>query len=202
MKSNMKKVMAIYVFMMLFLTSVCSVNEKAYAAASTATTVLNGSISPTVLDVSVPATMVFTVNPNDKDNTYVSSKAKIINNTNAPIKVSINSGVDNFKQSSGSTWHPEDYLPSDLNWDSLGKEKSESSLALGVKMSDESQWRKVSMKNTLWVKEHDTEISAVVFGELNALSSADISLDVYHGNAFSEQKSCSYDVVWSFTLAD
>lgn len=194
----MKKLISVFFLIAL----VIRISDSEASAATTASTVVNGNVAASVLSVSVPSSLAFTVDPNDLDTTYVSSEANIINNTNAPIEVWVAAGNSNFKQSTSSSWKPVDYLPGELDWSNLGKTQSESSLALGIKINDPTEWRKVILTDTLWVKEQNNIGAAVIFGELNALSSAKVSLEVHHGNAFSEVKSCQYDVVWSFALAN
>jgi hypothetical protein len=193
-----RKLVSIFVLAVL----IFQISDLKQAYAASATTAVNGSIAATVLNVSVPSALAFSVDPNAVINSYVSSEASIINNTNAPIQVWVGVGSTNFKQSPLSLWKPVDYLPEELDWQNLGKAASENSLALGVKISNPVEWRTVFLTDTLWAKEQNNMSSAVAFGELNALSSAKVSLEVYHGNAFSEVKSCQYDIVWSFALAN
>lgn len=183
---------------------VVSASSKGLVLASDGTTVntsVNGNIVATVINVSVPTSLAFSIDPNKEDATVISD-ANIVNSTFAPIKVSIGFGSSNFKQSENSEWKPVDFLPSDLDWDNLGKKDTETSLALGVKLKNSSEWREAKFTDTLWVKAHSTSTQDVVFGEIDANSSVSMTLDVYHGNAFSEAKNCSYNIVWSFSLAD
>lgn len=194
----MKKLLSLF-FASILITSFAT---PITVNATSVNTTVNGSILATVLNVSVPSSLAFSIDPNNAENTAIISDATIINNTNAPINVFVGAGSINFQQSETSEWKPIDYLPSEKDWSNLGKISSENSLALGVKLKNKSEWRSVQRTNTLWVKEHSSSVDNVVFGELNSLSSAVMTLDVFHGNAFSEPKTCSYSIVWSFSLAD
>lgn len=173
----------------------------AYAADTTATTTVNGSISASIISVSVPASLAFTIDPNSSNGDQA-SKAVIQSNTNAPIKISINGGGNSFKQAESSSWKPVDYLPEELEWEKLGRSDSESSLALGLLACNETQWRVLMLTDTLWVKELANMVGNAVIGELDPHTSAEITFQTYHGNAFSEAKACTYNVVWSFSLAE
>lgn len=170
-------------------------------ASYTAQTVVNGSIAATILNVSVPTSVAFSVDPNSKTASYVAGNSVIQNNTNAPIKVLINPGM-NFRQDITSSWKPTDRMPADKNWAELGKTESENNLAIGVRVADASRWRKVTRSSTLWVLEQNNLTSVVEFGEIDSKSSAAFTLEVLHGYAFSEPKTCTYNIVWAFTLAD
>jgi hypothetical protein len=195
-----RKLVSILVLAVLILQVADHSHKQAFA--TSATTSVNGSVAASVLNVSVPSALAFSIDPNAVENSYISSEVSIINDTNAPIQVWVGVGSTNFKQSPLSLWKPVDYLPEELDWSNLGKTASENSLALGIKISNPVEWRTVFLADTLWVKEQNSLSSAVIFGELNALSAAKVSLEVYHGNAFSEIKSCQYDIVWSFALAN
>lgn len=168
---------------------------------TTATTTVNGSITASIINVSVPASLAFTIDPNNPNGDQA-SRAAIQSNTNAPIEISINGGGNSFKQSADSSWKPIDYLPNELNWAKLGRKDSESSLALGLLVCDTSQWRELDLTGVLWVKELANMSGKAVIGELDPNSSADITFEILHGNAFSEAKYCSYSIVWSFSLAE
>lgn len=173
----------------------------AYAAGTTASTTVNGSISASIISVSVPASLAFTIDPNNPSGDQA-SKAVIQSNTNAPIEISINGGGSSFKQSASSSWKPVDYLPDELNWEKLGRTDSESSLALGVLVCNPTQWRVLQLTDVLWVKELANMTGNAVIGQLDPNTSSEITFQTYHGNAFSEAKDCAYNIVWSFSLAE
>jgi len=162
---------------------------------------VNGSISASIISVSVPASLAFTIDPNNPSGDQA-SKAVIQSNTNAPIEISINGGGSSFKQSANSSWKPVDYLPDELNWEKLGRTDSESSLALGLLVCNPTQWRTLSLTDVLWVKKLANMTGSAVIGQLDPKSSAEITFQTYHGNAFSEAKVCAYNIIWLFSLAE
>lgn len=196
-----RKSISLFLFTMIIMNSLGGSALYAKAASTTASTTVNGSISASLINVSVPTSLAFTVDPNNESATY-SSEAIIKNNTNAPITISLSGGGESFKQATSSAWKPSDYLPGDRNWDQLGKADSEGSLALGLIAKDALQWRVLSRTTTLWVKELRNTSGAVVLGDLNPHTSANITFQILHGNAFSEAKSCVYNIVWSFSLTE
>lgn len=196
-----KKNLGVLLAAMFVMNMIFGCTGIAYAAGTTASTTVNGSISASIISVSVPASLAFTIDPNNPSGDQA-SKAVIQSNTNAPIEISINGGGDSFKQSANSSWKPTDYLPDELNWEKLGRTDSESSLALGLLVCNPTQWRILSLTDVLWVKELANMTGSAVIGQLDPNTSAEITFQTYHGNAFSETKVCAYNIVWSFSLAE
>ena len=188
------------IFTVLTLVISCLLSNT--AAASTSVTTVNGCISPTFINVSAPAKVIFSIDPNaEKSNRFISSMIVIENHSNAPVKVKIENGEQNFKQTDNSRWKPIDVLPVEYRWDLLGTNESESYLALGMKAVLGS-WRKLIREEPLYVKEQNKSIDSIVFGELNGNSSVQMVLVSNYGLSFSEKKECDYKIVWSFSLAD
>lgn len=169
------------IFTVLTLVMSCFLSNT--AAASTSVTTVNGCISPTFINVSAPAKVIFSIDPN------------------APVKVKIENGAQNFTQTENSRWKPVDVLPNEYRWDLLGTKETESYLALGMK-AVQGSWRKLNREEPLYVKEQNKSIESIVFGELNGNSSAQLVLISNYGLSFSEKKECDYKIVWSFSLAD
>ena len=188
------------IFMVLTLVISCFLSNT--AAASTSVTTVNGCISPTFINVSAPAKVVFSIDPNaEKSNQFISPIIVIQNHSNAPVKVKIENGAQNFTQTDNSRWKPMDVLPNEYLWDLLGTKESESYLALGMK-AVQGSWRKLTREEPLYVKEQNKSIDSIVFGELNGNSSVQMVLVSNYGLSFSEKKECDYKIVWSFSLAD
>jgi len=172
------------------------------AYASTSVTTINGCINPTFINVSAPAKVIFSIDSNaTKGDQFISPLIVIENHSNAPVKLKIEKGFDNFTQSNGSKWKPLDVLSKEYRWDVLGTKESESYLALGMKAVP-GNWQKLIREETLYVKEQNDRTESIVFGELNGNSSAQMVLVCNYGLSFSEKKECDYKIVWSFSLAD
>jgi len=189
------------IFMVLMLVISCVLSNT--AAASTSVTTVNGCISPTFINVSAPAKVIFSIDPNaEKSNQFVSPMIVIENHSNAPVKVKIENGAQNFTQTENSRWRPVDVLPNEYRWDLLGTKESESYLALGMKVVQGNTWRKLNREEPLYVKEQNKSMESMVLGELNGNSSVQMVLVSNYGFSFSEKKECDYKIVWSFSLAD
>ena len=190
-----KKIFAVITFIIS-----CLLSNTAYA--STSVTTINGCINPTFINVSAPAKVIFSIDPNAvKGDQFVSPLIVIENHSNAPVKVKIEKGSENFTQSGGSKWKPINVLPNEYRWELLGTKESESYLALGMKAVP-GNWRKLISEGALYVKEQNDCTESIVFGELNGNSSAQMVLVCNYGLSFSEKKECDYKIVWSFSLAD
>ncbi len=188
------------IYIILTLVIHCFMSNTVFASA--ATTTVNGYISASCINVSAPAKVIFSIDPNaEKSNQFISPIIVIENHSNAPVKVKIESGVQNFKQTDNSSWKPTDVLPNEYRWELLGTKDSERYLALGMKVVHGS-WRKLIREEPLYVKEQNGSMDSVLFGELNGNSSAQMVLVCNYGFSFSEKKECDYKIVWSFSLAD
>ncbi len=193
----MLKRKSIILFIVIFS---CFFSSTAMAAVSVTT--INGSVSPTYINVSAPAKIIFSINPNaEKTDQFISPQIVIENHSNAPVKVKLETGAQNFAQSVESKWKPTDVLPKEYQWDMLGTEDSEGYLALGLKTVFGS-WLKLIREDPLYVKEQNKSAGSIEFGELNGNSSAQLVLVCDYGLSFSEKKECDYKIVWSFSLAD
>jgi hypothetical protein len=171
-------------------------------AESISETTVTGHIAPSIIKVSAPAKIVFSIDSNaEKENQFISSDIIIENRSNAPVKVKINKGTENFIQTEDSLWKPVDVLPVEYHWDTLGTMESESYLALGVKAVG-AGWRSLTRKSVLYVKEHNESIESIEFGEMNSNSTIQMMLVCSHGLSFSSEKECTYNIIWSFSLGD
>ena len=165
-------------------------------------TTVTGQVKPTLINVSAPAKVLFSIDPNaEKNEQFTSSFITIENYSNAPVKVNIKRNAENFMQSKGSTWMPEDVMPQDYDWDGMGTKESEKYLSLGVKAIDNG-WRRLIRKNVLFVKEQNDSTKSIEFGEINSHASVQLTLVCYYGLSFSDKKECTYNIIWSFSLGE
>lgn len=187
-------------FIVVMLVMSCFMSTTAYA--STSETTVNGYISPTVINVSAPAKVVFSIDPNvEKSKQFISPLIVIENHSNAPVKVKIEKGVNNFTQTANSSWKPMDVLPGEYRWDLLGTRESESYLALGIEAVQEG-WRRLDREEPMYVREQNVSLDSIVFGELGGNSTVQMELVCHYGLSFREKKQCDYKIIWSFSLAD
>ena len=203
---NLKKLLIIMICMSFMISKQVYANETITSGRSgittATTTTINGKVAATIINVSVPTIMTFSIDPNNKETSCLSSVSSIKNLTKAPIEVSIDIGETNFKQEVGSLWKPVDVLPDEKDWEKLGVKESENNIALGVKINNKEEWRSVKFEDALWVKSQKNTSNKTIFGDINPTSEANVTLEVYHGFSFSEEKECSYNIIWSFALTE
>ena len=187
-------------FIVVMLVMSCFMSTTAYA--STSETTVNGYISPTVINVSAPAKVVFSIDPNvEKSKQFISPMIVIENHSNAPVKVKFEKGANNFTQTANSSWKPMDVLPNEYRWELLGTRESESYLALGIK-AVQGSWRRLDHEEPMYVREQNVSLDSIVYGELGGNSSVQMELVCHYGLSFCEKKQCDYKIIWSFSLAD
>lgn len=187
-------------FIVVMLVLSCFMSTTAYAG--TSETTVNGYISPTVINVSAPTKVVFSIDPNaEKSKQFISPLIVIENHSNAPVKVKIEKGANNFTQTANGSWRPMDVLSGEYRWDLLGTRESESYLALGIK-AVQGNWRRLDREEPIYVREQNVSLDSIAFGELSGNSSVQMELVCHYGLSFREKKQCDYKIIWSFSLAD
>ena len=157
-----------------------------------------GVVEPTLINISAPARVVFSINPNLRVERFKSSDIKIVNNTSSPVIVKLAKKKGNFSVIPESNWKPISTLPSEFNWNKLGTKKSESYIALGFNL--DTNWAKIYQTKTFYAAEYKNE--EVILGELEGYSISNIKLTSHHGLAFREKKECAYRIIWSFALPE
>lgn len=191
-----------YLTVFLIAFNISGMNESVVFA-STAETAVVGSVTPTLIKVSAPARIAFSIDPNivDPDKRFNSSKIKLINESNAAVKIKIKAGSENFMLSEISPWKPVNMLPNAFTWNDLGTTESQSYIALGIK-PDTGNWKNVIRQDPLYVVEQNISTADIVFGEIDRNSDANMQLVCFHGSSFAESKECSFKIVWSFSIGD
>ena len=157
---------------------------------------LNGTINPTILSVTVPTTLAFTINPNDLENSLISSELTITNNTNAQVEVLVNK----FEVSGGYT-SLMDVLPTrftDQQWSELNRFDSEHNIALALQPIREEDWAKIEL-NPVWAKTVQ-DIGYRRLGVLKPNSVSSLTVIGKHGRLFSEQIDFTYAVCFVLSL--
>ena len=172
-------------------------NQKNAMAFTDEQTTIEGTVLPSIINVSVPTKIAFSIDPNTK--VFNSSNIEIINNSNAPIQVLIRKGSNNFTLTNDSPWKPENVMPEDQNWEKLNTKNSENYIALGIKITGDN-WREIHKSNALYVKEQNSMLNDVLFGSINGNSSANMEMVCSYGLAFKEEKECTFRLVLSFKI--
>jgi hypothetical protein len=191
-----------FVLIICFIISNPIYNSQASAKSANSETSVIGNVVPTLIQVSAPAVIMFSINPNEEEeNRFTSSDIRILNKSNASVKVKIDVGRENFTLAMDSPWKPVNMLPDAFEWKDIGTEESENYIALGVKPGA-GNWKKVTRSEPMYVAEHDISNADTVFGEIQRNSEAYMQLVSFHGSSFGERKECSYKIIWSFSLGD
>jgi hypothetical protein len=198
MDTSMRKKLSIILSLII-----CIISNITHATATTSETAVIGSITPTIINVSAPAKVIFSIDPNiaDPDQRFTSSNIHIMNESNAAVKVKISKGQNNFILTSDSSWKPLDVLPDEYYWQDIGTKESESYIAIGIKI-DKGNWKRVLRPDALYVSEQHESAVDIVFGEIQRNSDAFMKLICHHGSSFGESKECSYRIIWSFSIGD
>ncbi|MGF7058702.1 hypothetical protein [Brassicibacter mesophilus] len=165
--------------------------------------VVNGDIQATVLNVTVPISTAFVINPNGAtpEERFIAPDFTVSSGTNAPLKVSVSS----LEQALDTQYSFTDVLPTqftDEEWEKLNKIDSSTYLALALKTKDNAEWRSLTQTDPLYVKEVLDVGQAVEIGSLDPNSSATFTLEAKHGNAFDSAIQSKYSITFVFELLD
>lgn len=197
----MKKIMSVCITLLLIMTSIN--NYKFVEASSSTQTTVTGNVEASIIKVSVPSNVLFSINPNAEGSElkFAGSKIAINNEGNAPVEVKIKTGEQNFTLIDSSSWKPINTSPEAFNWGELGSAESESYIALGLYV-DGGEWKKIKRSKPLYVQQHNTSSSDIILGDIKSKSIAYMSLDCKHGMSFTKKRQCVYRIIWTFSLAD
>lgn len=168
-------------------------------ADNTGTTSVDINVIATTVDITVPANVACTIDPNQAtpEDRFQYGELKVVNNGTSPVAVSVTSFTD-----ADSTFEENikpDGLPDGLEWDNLSVADSAKYFALGIKANDASDWGNVSLSNFVYVP----EVTAPnLIGTLNSGQEGAMDLDASFGLAFTTVKDFSYELVFSAELSD
>ena len=155
-------------------------------------TQVQGTIQASTIDVSASATANYSIT----GKTITSDAVGIVNNSNFPI----NLGVARVEKTLGSL---EDVLPETVGdenaWFSLGKNDSNSKIALGLKHTS-GDYQNTIKSDTLYFKEVMDSLNAVQLGTLAAKGSINYEIDGFHGLAFTSNLSEQYKITWDLGI--
>ena len=143
-------------------------------SSSAVTTEISGSITPTLLEFTVPTQLTFSIDPNSKD-PFSSPVYLIENKTFAPIEVIVKDF--SLKEDSYFTFVAPDHYPS---WENLSVSESKN-IALALFAYDNTQWMDVK-KPAYWGGTIPPE--GEVLGVLPANGIGAFKFTALHGRAF------------------
>ena len=162
-------------------------------------TVINGEVDALVIKMSITPTVEWTIDPNNENEEYfTSSILSMVNNSTAPVKISI---ID----ATASTTLT-DVLPDHFeDWTNLGKKDSEN-IALGLNSLETSEFREQIATDTIYIKEltelFNTPEAEFELGSINANKSIMYSLTANHGLAFQSAFTNTNTLSFGVELAD
>jgi hypothetical protein len=193
-KSMLKKLLACVIITSMVLGSTLTV------FATDPTVEVLGSIEATIIDVTLPISLSFAVNPNAKtalgEKVVTATPATITNSTNAPVDVQV-LGIVSDVGTDAKVVERLKYTP--IGWDSLGKNATISNIALGVKQAS------IPVVPTIW---SPAEVPAILPNvsvgtvSLDRLGTKDISIDVLHGFAWDTAKTLNYKLYLRLALTE
>ncbi|MGF7058703.1 hypothetical protein [Brassicibacter mesophilus] len=193
MKTNFKSLISILIILVL--------SSNGVVFAETGDVAVNGDIQATVLNVTVPISTGFVIDPNGAtaEERFIAPDFTVSSGTNAPLKVSVSS----LEQALDTQYSFTDVLPTnftDEEWEKLGITDSSAYLALALKAKDNTEWRSLTQTDPLYVKEVLDAGQAVEIGSLDPNSSATFTLEAKHGNAFDSAIQSKYTITFVFEL--
>lgn len=198
MKLKLKKVFIMMVVMAL-LVAVTSVT----ALADDTTTIgegdastpipIEGSISALTVSVTHPATISYTIDPNNGDTTgIIAPQITLVNNTLVPVRVT----VESMFSIPGGTLQFTDVLPTDRDWANLSVADSKEFIALGIKIPSAMEWNPGYNENTYYA----FDMTMVEFGTLNHNCMGVFTLVANHGLAFDQSYTAKHSLFFMFNL--
>lgn len=155
---------------------------------ATASVTIDGTINPTIISVTVPDSVAYSIDPNS--NTFTAPPLSVANNTVVPVTIGVQSLT---ADSSGAV---ADVLPGDIDWSKLTAENSPNYLALGVGITDATGWSSGYNTSTDWAASK----KAITFGSLAAGATGTLALSANYGRAFSAPKTPTGSIVFSVSL--
>jgi hypothetical protein len=186
------------VSLLLVITVLLSFGTVA-AHADTAEVELTGQILTTVIDVDIPTTASFTINPNipeGSEGRYIMPILEVFNATTAPVTVSI-IGFDNKAET------PNQFTEvnrGDKNWAELGANESNSFIYLGISgVSDQYGFlNHIDMLNE--PSAYDIQQEPQVLCHIQPDHTINLNLECQSGSAFPTSITSVYELVFVASL--
>jgi hypothetical protein len=154
---------------------------------------IEGSISALIVSVTHPATITYSIDPNNGDTTgIIVPEITLVNNTLAPVRVT----VESMFSIPGGTLQFADVLPTDRDWANLSVAESKEFIALGLKIPSAMEWNSGYNENTYYA----FDMTMVEFGTLNHNCMGVLTLVASHGLAFDRAYTAKHSLFFMFNL--
>lgn len=162
----------------------------------TASVPINGTISPLTISVTHPASITWTINPNNVQS-FTAPDIVVTNNTKCAIRVT----VATLKAATAKTQGDSERLMTDVlhtaqSWNELNAADSASFIAVGIKRKDNINWGGTAPGTHWALNGEDT-----LFGTVGSDLTAAMTLEAYHGYAIEQQFIAVHNLVLVFDLA-
>lgn len=198
MKLKLRKVfvMMVVVALLVAATSVTALADDTTTTGqgdASAPVPIEGSISALTVSVTHPATISYTIDPNNGDTTgIIAPEITLVNNTLAPVRVTVESMFSTL----GGTLQFTDVLPTDRDWANLSVADSKEFIALGIKIPSAMEWNPGYNENTYYA----FDMTMVEFGTLNYNCMGVFTLVANHGLAFDQSYTSKHSLFFMFDL--
>lgn len=160
-------------------------------------TEVTGTIQASIIDVDIPTTASFTINPNGP--TFTSPDLVVSNNSTMPVTLSL-SGFDN-KENSDNQFV--EVGPNDKDWDNLGIHESRHYIYLAVAAKDPSEVGYII--NREWVGDksaEDIQGNIIECTSIAPLSDISLNFKSNFGRAFDDTFTTTYDLLFVVSMMD
>lgn len=151
---------------------------------------INGEVTATVITVTVPTAMSFTINPNAEPS-FVSSTADIVSKTAAKLDVD----VLGFRSDTNNGTKV--VAPDRVKWDELGVTETKRQIALGVKAAEETIW---SPAEPAAAYDDASATAGTILVAPNG--TVPISLDAKYGKAWISSDVLKYNLFLRISLSE
>lgn len=190
----MKRIMSLLIVIsVLFSLGTASVH------ADTSEVVLTGEILTTVIDVDIPTTASFTINPNIPEGTegrYVMPVLEVFNATTAPITLSI-IGFDNKPDTDNQFM---EVARDDRNWAELGANESSSYIYLGI-TGESDQWGFLNHTEFISTPSAaEVQLAEQTLCHVKSDTTVCLTLECQSGSAFPNAVTSIYELVFVASL--
>lgn len=199
MKLKLRKVlmMMVVVALLVAATSVTALADDTATTGEGDASVpipIEGSISALIVSVTHPATITYSIDPNNGDTTgIIAPEILLVNNTLAPVRVT----VESMFSTPGGTLQFTDVLPNDRDWPNLSLADSKEYIALGLRIPTAMEWNPGYNENTYYA----FDMTMVEFGTLNHNRMGVLTLVANHGLAFDRAYTSKHSLFFMFNLA-
>ena len=162
------------------------------AAPVESTLLVNGTLEATTLSVTHPTSVSYVINPNLSVDAFVASEIPIVNNSEAPINVTVKS----LSSTAGGTLQFTDVASDAYSWENLNKADTKTYIALGIKIDNAEGWSGGYNAATRYA----VDSGNTLFGTINPGDTAKMVLEAHHGYAFDESYTAAHNLVFMFDL--